>query len=319
ADLYGQYFFGDFCSGRIWTATDASGSWVATEALSSSLSISSFGEDEAGELYVADRADDTGAVYRIVSAGASGPPDLVIEALAVSPGTVEAGGTVQVSYRVANRGTGTAAGGFREKILLSSDATLGNDSLRGTSPIHPDPLPPGGTLNLSQNVVVMADTTPGDYFILVRADAFGVDAESNEANNVAAVPLRVQPGTTKDLVIRKLQLSAGSVRAGGTVVVSYDVVNLGAATITESYRERIFLSTNHSVGGDALIGTSHVHTDHAPTLGPNGHHPSSSIVTIPAGTAPGAYFILVQADTFNAVTETRETNNVTPVSITVTP
>src|SRR5262249_218756 len=146
-----------------------------------------------------------------------------------------------------------------------------------------------------QDIVVPVGTTPGDYFVLVRADAFGVDAELDESNNVAAAPLTVQPGITKDLVIRKLVLSSSSVPAGGTVAVSYDLLNQGAATITESYRERIFLSTNRTVGGDVLLGTSHVHTDHSPTLGPNGRHPASQIVTIPQGTAPGSYFVLVQA------------------------
>ncbi|HXV65548.1 MAG TPA: PQQ-dependent sugar dehydrogenase [Vicinamibacteria bacterium] len=61
-ELFGHYVFGDFCSGRIWSATvDEGGLWTRSELLSTSLSISSFGEDEAGELYVVDLG---GAVYR---------------------------------------------------------------------------------------------------------------------------------------------------------------------------------------------------------------------------------------------------------------
>ena len=63
--LRGTYLFGDFCSGRIWGATPgASGVWSAVELADTELSISSFGEDEAGELYVVDLA---GAVYRLSS------------------------------------------------------------------------------------------------------------------------------------------------------------------------------------------------------------------------------------------------------------
>jgi hypothetical protein len=60
----GKYIYGDFCSGRIWGGVEnaETGAWTATELLDSSLSISTFGEDEQGELYVADHA---GTLYRI--------------------------------------------------------------------------------------------------------------------------------------------------------------------------------------------------------------------------------------------------------------
>jgi hypothetical protein len=52
--LYGKYIYGDFCSGRIWSANENSGSWASTLELDTGVMISSFGEDDAGELYVAD-------------------------------------------------------------------------------------------------------------------------------------------------------------------------------------------------------------------------------------------------------------------------
>jgi hypothetical protein len=59
--LDGVYFYGDFCSGAIW------GLRLGNEPvllLETDLAISSFGEDEAGEVYVVDLR---GAVYRIVA------------------------------------------------------------------------------------------------------------------------------------------------------------------------------------------------------------------------------------------------------------
>ena len=60
--LYGQYVFGDFCSGMIWTFP-AGAKWPIGRTLltDTSLSISSFGEDQNGELYVVDRG---GTLYR---------------------------------------------------------------------------------------------------------------------------------------------------------------------------------------------------------------------------------------------------------------
>ncbi|HRE47042.1 MAG TPA: PQQ-dependent sugar dehydrogenase [Aggregatilineales bacterium] len=53
--LQGYYFFGDFGSTKIWAlkANDA-GAWEMSEVLQPGFPISSFGEDEAGELYVVD-------------------------------------------------------------------------------------------------------------------------------------------------------------------------------------------------------------------------------------------------------------------------
>ncbi len=63
--LAGTYLYADFCSGRIWGATEAGGSWTATELLDAGFQVSSFGEDEAGELYVADYGAH--AIHRVTT------------------------------------------------------------------------------------------------------------------------------------------------------------------------------------------------------------------------------------------------------------
>jgi len=63
----GRYVFGDFCSGRIWFAIPGGSGWVANEWSDTALRISSFGEDEDGELYVVDLG---GGIYRFVSPSA---------------------------------------------------------------------------------------------------------------------------------------------------------------------------------------------------------------------------------------------------------
>ena len=64
--LTGAYIFGDYCSGRIWTLyRPAGGQWVKTQALQSTVQISSFGEDEAGEIYATGLSD--GRIYRVAA------------------------------------------------------------------------------------------------------------------------------------------------------------------------------------------------------------------------------------------------------------
>ena len=55
--LVGTYVFGDFGSGKIWALREGtSNTWTRTELLSTSRQISSFGQDQSGELYVVDFA-----------------------------------------------------------------------------------------------------------------------------------------------------------------------------------------------------------------------------------------------------------------------
>ena len=63
----GLYFYADFCSGRIWAAGEqANGIWITTEVLDTEFNITSFGEDETGELYIAHHAPSNGSIYRMV-------------------------------------------------------------------------------------------------------------------------------------------------------------------------------------------------------------------------------------------------------------
>ncbi|MEN9937857.1 MAG: hypothetical protein RLZZ387_4436 [Chloroflexota bacterium] len=57
--LQGVYIFADFVSGRVWGMRQAGGAWERAELLDTEMYISSFGEDEAGELYLTSMYDGT--------------------------------------------------------------------------------------------------------------------------------------------------------------------------------------------------------------------------------------------------------------------
>ncbi len=65
-DLLGVYIFGDFCDGRIFTLHVDEGTITPKEVLRRPIEISSFGEDEAGEIYLVDL---DGGLYRVVVDG----------------------------------------------------------------------------------------------------------------------------------------------------------------------------------------------------------------------------------------------------------
>ena len=59
-DLAGRYLFGDYCSGRLWALAESGNRWTMSLLLETGLRISSFGEDQNGELYVVDHR---GGIY----------------------------------------------------------------------------------------------------------------------------------------------------------------------------------------------------------------------------------------------------------------
>jgi glucose/arabinose dehydrogenase len=61
--LVGTYLFADYGRGTIWgLGRDADGVWIRSAPVETGLTISSFGEDERGELYVVDLG---GGLYRL--------------------------------------------------------------------------------------------------------------------------------------------------------------------------------------------------------------------------------------------------------------
>ncbi len=65
--LVGTYLYSDYCSGTIWGLDSGAARPEARVLLQSRLAVSSFGEDDGGELYLTDI--EGGRVLRVVAAG----------------------------------------------------------------------------------------------------------------------------------------------------------------------------------------------------------------------------------------------------------
>ncbi|MEZ4670655.1 MAG: PQQ-dependent sugar dehydrogenase [Anaerolineae bacterium] len=66
-DMQGVYLYGDYCNGRVWAAKrDADGVWQHALWMQTNFVISSFGQDEVGEIYLVDYK---GGISRLSAAG----------------------------------------------------------------------------------------------------------------------------------------------------------------------------------------------------------------------------------------------------------
>ena len=111
--MQGVYFYGDYCSGRIWGLRSISGIWESSELIVTPHSISSFGEDEDGNLYLADLS---GGVYAL--RGDPGPSVTIsspAEGAAVT-------GTVLVQATASDNGAVTRVEFSVDGVLLATAA-----------------------------------------------------------------------------------------------------------------------------------------------------------------------------------------------------
>lgn len=101
--LQGVYFYADYSFGNVWSLVQTSpGVWSGELELDAGFNVSSFGEDQSGELYVTGR--NTGGVYRVTSAPYVPPPDLTTSIKSASRATAAQGDTV--TYTIVLRNTG---------------------------------------------------------------------------------------------------------------------------------------------------------------------------------------------------------------------
>lgn len=113
----GIYFYGDFCSGRIRGLTHNGVSWDSTVVLDTALMISSFGEDEAGALYLSDYL--SGDLFRITENAV--PMPLGKETFLYPPTALPTGGIVPSATRPVGVGS-VATGGdtFNLAVVLGN-------------------------------------------------------------------------------------------------------------------------------------------------------------------------------------------------------
>ena len=112
--MHGLYIYGDYCSGRIWGLRREGSAWQNTLLLDTTHNISTFGEDEAGNLYLANIGN--GTIYTLIDATPAPAASSVqfsaarytaTEGVASVPITVtrtgSSDGTVTVGYEVSDQ------------------------------------------------------------------------------------------------------------------------------------------------------------------------------------------------------------------------
>jgi trimeric autotransporter adhesin len=210
------------------------------------------------------------------------------------------------SDTTSNTGSMTVAESITQ-FYLSPDAALSaGDLLLGSRSV--DSLGAGNVSPGTTTLAVPGNTTPGSYYLFAKADGGGTIAETSESNNTLVRSIKVGP----DLVPAVSSVPS-SIRAGATGLVGESVTNRGAGDAAASV-VKYYLSTNFVLdAGDVVLS----YTRAVGVLAPNQTSSSQTPIPIPAGTTPGTYYLIVQADGAGTVAESTETNNTYPRTIRV--
>ena len=121
--MRGVYFYSDSGSGRLWAIQQVSpGVWSGSQKLDTSYSITAFGEDESGELYVTDYIQ--GRLFKITSPS---PINFATSSKSASASQVTAGSTV--TYTIVVRNTGMP---FYDTVRVTDTLPVGLSYVAGS-------------------------------------------------------------------------------------------------------------------------------------------------------------------------------------------
>jgi hypothetical protein len=148
-DLAGSYLYGDFCSGRIWAASQQSGTWSPVLLPINLPQLTTFGEDASGELYA---GTSSGALYLIAPPTALPP---TIDTITPASGFTRGGESVAITGTNFTSQTRVFFGAFPAAVEVQ----------RSTALVAITPAHPAGLVDVT---VVNNGATPA-----VRTLAFG--------------------------------------------------------------------------------------------------------------------------------------------------
>jgi uncharacterized repeat protein (TIGR01451 family) len=225
--LQGIYFFGDWCSGRIWGLQYTNSSWQSSLLSQTTLSIVSFAQDESGKLWVADY--DGGAIYPIKE-GPSNTIDLSLTQ-SDSPDPCPAGSRLTYSVVVRNNSSSLATGVVVSDTMpnrasfVSVSATAGKCVRSGSNVTWGIPsLAAGSSATMTLVVQPQAEGTISNVVNVVanEPDVDSTNNSSTESTTIihgADLKVTVSDGKT-------------SIAAGSQNTYTITVTNLGPGAVT---------------------------------------------------------------------------------------
>jgi trimeric autotransporter adhesin len=197
------------------------------------------------------------------------------------------------------------AGASTTRFYLSPGAVRDSGDILLTGARGIPPLGPGGFSTDTVTVFIPSGTPAGTYYLLACADDLGVVTETNESNNCVAATRTTQLTLpTADLAVTAVSDPPAAAVPGTSFVVTDTTLNVGPITVPSTTTRYVLSVDAARSPEDILLGGRGMGA-----LGPGVPSTGPALLTIPAGTPAGTYFLLACADDTAQIVEANEVNN----------
>jgi subtilase family serine protease len=142
-----------------------------------------------GDGTVAEASEANNVAARSISIG----PDLVVSSFS-APTSAASGSTIAVTDTTKNQGTVLAEASTTRFYLSANSVLDAADTLLPASRAV-GALAPGATSTGTTSIVLPSGLTPGVYYIIAKADADGLVAETSDSNNVMPRYIQITAGS----------------------------------------------------------------------------------------------------------------------------
>ena len=239
------------------------------------------------------------AAFTVAAAANS---DLTPTNISLGSTSVAPGGSLPVSWTILNQGSGTASASSTEVQITTSPSSYGNSS-ENQAAVSTPALAAGASS--PQSTTLTAPTAPGTYYVWIIADnTTTANQGSNTGNDEKpSAAFTVAAAANSDLTPTNISLGSTSVAPGGSLPVSWTILNQGSGTASASSTE-VRITTSPSSYGNSSENQAAVST---PALAAGASSPQSTTLTAP--TAPGTYYVWIIADNTTTANQGSNTGN----------
>ena len=220
----------------------------------------------------------------------------------VATNEIVSGNTITINATMSNIGTDTSP--------VTSGITVGiyysEDNLYQTTDVFIGSRSTGPNFPFSLQVDVPSNTLAGNKFIILYADRQGLVTESDETNNIYAIPIKVID-RTYDFSGQFTNANASdSIIAGTSKVITFSGSNTTNFWAGNTAYTKIYLSTDNQYSANDIdvVGNVSLATNSI-----NNTVTTNATINIPVNQASGNYYLIGFIDYNNGVAETNESNN----------
>ena len=178
--------------------------------------------------------------------------DLVV-GMVSAPSSVVLGQPVTVAWTDVNQGATAATGPWVDRIYLYTSPT-------DTSPVLVASVPFSGTLGADQTTSLSATVNipanqPGSFYFGVTTDYFHQVNEGNTARQNSTISAQATVISAPDLAAESVTTPATG-QFGQPITVTWTVTNQGSAPATGSWDDQLYVSSQPTLNGNAVLLTT---------------------------------------------------------------